>query len=235
MLVKEQCILGIEGSGFSVSVGLMERGVPRGNLFLNTGTPGSESLLSAIDQLLRMLDVRKESLEGVCVTLGPGSFTSLRICLSTAEALGLGLNIPVYGVDSLILIAASVPFHASTIRVIQNAYKGEFYTAAYDTSKGHAVAVSDLSLIKPAVFFEQLQKGDLILGSGVSKLIDLKYDLKGKEVFWNQDFQRIVSGIGVIEYFLESEVRAPSAIPLEPLYIRLSEAELNYDKQFGKG
>jgi len=235
MLLKEQCILGIEGSGFSVSIGLMDRGIPKGNLFLNTGAPGSESLLSGIDQLLQMLNLPKNGLDGICVTLGPGSFTSLRICLATAEALGLGLNIPVYGVDSLGLIAASVPFYASTIKVIQNAYKGEFYSASYDTSRGKAVTISELSLIKPDIFYEQLEKGDLILGNGIAKLMDLQFDLQAKGVVWNQDFQRIGSGIGVIEHFLESVAREPSPIPLEPIYIRLPEAELNYAKQFGKG
>jgi len=235
MLLKEQCILGIEGSGFSVSIGLMEQGVPKGNLFLNTGAPGSESLLSGIDQLLRLTNIQKEGLDGICVTLGPGSFTSLRICLSTAEALGLGLNIPVYGVDSLSLIAASVPFYPSTIKVIQNAYKGEFYSAAYHTGHGKTVLVSELGLIKPDLFYEQLKKGDLILGNGVTKLMDLQLDPQVKGAVWNQDFQRIASGISVIEHFLESDVREPSAIPLEPIYIRLPEAELNYEKQFGKG
>ncbi|NQU63829.1 MAG: tRNA (adenosine(37)-N6)-threonylcarbamoyltransferase complex dimerization subunit type 1 TsaB [SAR324 cluster bacterium] len=234
MLLKEQCILGIEGSGFAVSIGVMDRGVPKGNLFLNTGAPGSEALLSGIDQLLWMLDMPKNGLDGVCVTLGPGSFTSLRICLATAEALGLGLNIPVYGVDSLVLIAASVPFYASTIKVIQNAYKGEFYSATYQTNHGKPVPVSELGLIKPELFYEQLQKGDLILGNGIAKLLDLKFDLKAKGVVWNQDFQRVVSGITVIEYFQDNEERNPSVIPLEPIYIRLSEAELNYEKQFGK-
>lgn len=234
MLLKEQCILGIEGSGFSVSVGLMNNGVPRGNLFLNTGEPGSESLLKGIDQLLKMVGVDKQELDGVCVTLGPGSFTSLRICLSTAEAIGLGLNIPVYGVDNLILIAATMPFYPAVVKVVQNAYKGEFYTAVYDTSSGTAVARSELGLVKPDIFFEQLQAKDLVLGNGVDRLIDLNFDLNAKGVFWNNGFHRIVSGLGVIEHFLEDESRQPSEIPLEPIYVRLSEAELNYEKQFGK-
>jgi len=235
MQVKEQCILGMEGSGFSVSVGLVDRGVPRGNLFLNSGAPGSESLLMGIDHLLRMAAVEKEALDGICVTLGPGSFTSLRICLSTAEALGLGLSIPVYGVDSLVLIAATVPFFPSTVKVIQNAYKGEFYTSSYNTQSGKAVAVSELGLIKPDDFYNQLETGDLLLGSGVEKMIELDFDLKARGVVWNQDFHRMASGVGVIEHFLEFETIEPSAVPLEPIYIRLSEAEINYEKQFGKG
>lgn len=234
MLIKEQCILGIEGSGFAVSVGLMDKGIPCGNLFLNTGTPGSESLLMGIDRLLEIVEVNKEDLDGICVALGPGAFTSLRISLSTAEAMGLGLNIPVYGVDNLRLIAATMPFYTFTVKVVQNAYKGEFYTASYDTSSGDVSVLSELALIKPGAFFEQLQKGDLILGSGVAKLIDLGFDLDSRGAVWNQDFHRIVSGIGVIEHFLEQEAAIPSEVPLEPIYVRLSEAELNYEKQFGK-
>jgi len=234
MLLREQCLLGIEGSGFSTSVGVMEKGVARGNLFLNTGAPGSESLLLGIDRLLQLTGIEKESLEGICVTLGPGSFTSLRICLSTAQAIGLGLNIPVYGVDSLVLIAATMPFYPSTVKVIQNAYKGEFYTAAYNTVGGRPEALSDLGLIKPETFFDQLQEGDLVLGNGVEKMIELGLDFSAKNVLWKNDFHRIVSGVGVIEHLLDFEVEAPSDIPLEPIYVRLSEAELNYEKQFGK-
>lgn len=234
MLMNEQTILGIEGSGFSVSVGLMEKGMPLGNLFLNTGQPGSESLLYGIDQLLALTGTQKSALDGICVARGPGAFTSLRICLATAEALGLALGIPVYGVDNLTLIAATVPFYPNRVRVVQNAYKGEFYTADFNTKNGKAELMTKLGLIKPAVFVEQLQQDDLILGNGLSKLVKMGFNLESRGVYWNQDFSRVVSGIGVIEHFLEQEAVKPDGVPLEPIYIRLSEAELNYEKQFGK-
>jgi len=234
MRLKEQCILGIEGSGFSVSIGLMVRSEPRGNLYLNTGAPGSESLLLGIDRLLKLVDVDKGELEGICVTLGPGSFTSLRVCLSTAEALGLGLGIPVYGVDSLILVAATVPFFPFHVKVLQNAYKGEFYTAVYDTSGGRPSPLSEPGLIQPAVFFERLQRGELVLGNGADRLLAQGFNLAKKGVHWDNSFHRLVSGIAVVEHFLETEALEPADLPLEPIYIRLSEAELNYARQFGK-
>ncbi len=233
MKVGEQCILGIDGSGFSISVGLMESGVAKGMIYLNDGSPGSEVLLVAVDQLIKNLKVEQSDLEGICVTLGPGSFTSLRISLAVAESIGLGLGIPVYGVDTLQIIAGSVPFYSGYIKVIQNAYKGEFYTATYKTDSGKPVLQDKLHLIKPDLFYEQLNAGDLLLGTGVSMLIKKQFDLLRKEVFWNQDFHRNASGISVIEHFLEQEVKEPSLKPLEPLYIRLSEAEINYEKQFG--
>lgn len=233
MKLKEQTILGFDASGFSVSVGIMENGIAKGLIFLNDGTPGSEILLSTVDQLLKTLKMEKESLEGICVTLGPGSFTSLRISLAVAESIGIGLNIPVYGVDTLQLIAATVPFYPYAIKVVQNAYKGEFYSASYRTQSGHPQEVEGLSLIQPTAFYEKLQPNDLVLGTGVGLLLQKKFDLKAKHVCWNEDFHRSISGISVIEHFLETEVRASSLKPLEPIYIRLSDAEINYHKQFG--
>jgi len=233
MKLKEHCILGIDGSGFSVSVGIMKAGIATGQIFINDGSPGSEILLATIDQLLKILKMEKTELDGICVTLGPGSFTSLRISLSVAESLGLGLNIPVYGVDTLQIMAATVPFYSGHIKVIQNAYKGEFYSATYFTGNGRPEQLDNLYLIAPADFYDQLEEDDLLLGSGVSLLIQKGFDLEIKKVRWNLDFQRTASGISVIEHFLDQKLREPSVKPLEPIYIRLSEAEINYEKQYG--
>lgn len=233
MLLKDQCILGIESSGFFVSVGISDKGVSKGVIYLNDGSPGSEVLLNQIDQLITMLKISKEDLDGICVTLGPGSFTSLRVSLSTAEALGLGLNIPLYGVDSLIIMAATVPFYPFPVKVIQNAYKGEFYIGSYDTRYGKPVALAELALIRPEVFYENLEENDLILGNGIDRLLSDNFDLSKKKVKWNQDFHRQNSAIAVIEQFLNEEAKAPTGIPLEPIYIRLSEAEINYNKRYG--
>ncbi|MCG8337957.1 MAG: tRNA (adenosine(37)-N6)-threonylcarbamoyltransferase complex dimerization subunit type 1 TsaB [Proteobacteria bacterium] len=233
MKVGDQCILGIDGSGFAISVGVLENRVPKGMIYLNDGSPGSEVLLATIDQLLTTLKMEQSDLDGICVTLGPGSFTSLRISLAVAESIGLGLNLPVYGVDTLQIIAGSLPFYPGQIKVIQNAYKGEFYTATYKTDNGKPVLQDSLQLIKPDAFYEGLIAGDMILGTGLATMFKKGFDLAAKNVNWNQDFHRNVSGISVIEHFLEHEVQEPSVKPLEPIYIRLSEAEINYEKQFG--
>jgi tRNA threonylcarbamoyladenosine biosynthesis protein TsaB len=234
MWLREQCILGIESSGAAVSVGLIDRGIPRGLIYCNDGTPGSQSLLVAIDRLLSMLRVEKRSLQGICVTLGPGAFTSLRIGLSTAEAMGLGLNVPVYGVETLALIAATVPFYSGTVKVIQNAYKGEFYLAAYRTCDGRAIRLEGPLLTTPTRFFEGLAAGDLVVGNGVPRLLEQYHDLAAIGVRCCQDASRLVTGIDVASYCIAFPVAPPSAVPLEPIYIRPSEAETNYERQFGR-
>ena len=233
MKICEQLILGINGAEFSISVALVEKAVPKGLIYINDGSPGSETLLSTIDSLLKMLTVNQQDLDGICITQGPGSFTSLRVSLSVAQAMGLALNIPVYGVNNLELIASTVPFYPYNIKVIQNAYKGEFYTATYNTSEGSIVKLDELRLISPNQFSENLEANDLILGNAIVKLLEPQFDLDRRKIKWNSDFHREVSGVSVIEYFLSNEAQPPSSVPLEPIYIRLSDAEINYSRQFG--
>jgi tRNA threonylcarbamoyladenosine biosynthesis protein TsaB len=234
MKIGEQRILGINGAEFSISVGIRENGVPKGSIYMNDGSPGSETLLSSIDQLLRMLSIKQVDLEGICIILGPGSFTSLRVSLAVAQAMGLALNIPVYGIDNLRLIAATVPHYPHPIKVIQNAYKGEFYTATYSFSENSVTILEEMKMIRPQDFYENLKENDLILGNAVEKMLTMEYDLDSRKVKWNNDFHREVSGISVIEYFKNQEAQPPSDVPLEPIYIRLSDAEINYKSQFGQ-
>jgi tRNA threonylcarbamoyladenosine biosynthesis protein TsaB len=234
MLIKEQCILGIEGTGHSVSIGIMDQGVAKGCIYINAGLPGSAVLLKSIDELLRTCQIAKEKLEGICVTLGPGSFTSMRISLSVAESIGLALNIPLYGTDVLTLMARTIPFYEYPIKVIRNAYKGELYMAEYHITSVEVVRDSELAIVKPDLFFENLKENDLLLGDGILKMQADGFNLESKNVRWDLSFNRQVTGIHVIENFLEKEAKEPSIKPLEPIYIRLSEAEINYSKQFGK-
>jgi tRNA threonylcarbamoyladenosine biosynthesis protein TsaB len=233
MKIREKRVLGMDASGFSVSVGIMDSGVAKGLIYINDGSPGSEILLATVDQLLTTLRMDKDSLDAVCVTRGPGSFTSLRISLAVAESLGMGLNIPVYGVDTLQLIAATLPFYPDRIRVIQNAYKGEFYSATYSTNFGRVELLDELGLVKPEPFYDTLKTGDLLMGTGISEMLKKGFDLEAKGVKWNRDYHRNISGISVVEHFLDQDLGDPSEKPLEPIYIRLSDAEINYNKQFG--
>ena len=64
------------------------------------------SLAAAVDAMLNDLEVDKKKLKAVAVALGPGSFTSLRVGLSFAKGISLGLGIPVIGVPTLDVTAA---------------------------------------------------------------------------------------------------------------------------------
>lgn len=227
-LFKNKTLLGIEATGKSISIGLYKKDTPMGEFFFNHRIQLSCILLQSIEDLLKKCDVSKHELDAVCVSLGPGSFTSLRISVATAQALSLGLKIPIFGTNSLQLIASSVPYYSHIVKVIQEAYKREFYVASYSTKYGTPKEITPIQLQTPSKFFDSLQKEELILGSGIKKLISLNLEPEKKEarvIFGQKNYPK---SIPLLEYFIEKKSEKISTKPLIPIYIRASEAEINY-------
>lgn len=99
-------ILGIDTSGAAGGLALLEReGEALVERALEAGVRGSRALLPALDLLLREAGARREELAAIGTAVGPGTFTGLRVGLSTAKGLSLGLGLPLYGVSSLEALA----------------------------------------------------------------------------------------------------------------------------------
>ncbi len=80
-------ILALEGSAKSASAALLEDGVLRGEFFINAGLTHSETLLPMCEALLRTLRIEVGSVERYAVSVGPGSFTGLRIAIATLKGM----------------------------------------------------------------------------------------------------------------------------------------------------
>lgn len=90
----------------------------------------SKKLLPLLDALIKEKGLRTEDLEGIVVSLGPGSFTGLRIGLSLAKSLAFILEIPLVGVPTLDTWAASAPANG-IICPLCRAYGNKFYVGFY--------------------------------------------------------------------------------------------------------
>jgi len=91
----------------------------------------AESLFEGMQKLLAQARWSVQSLNGVLVSTGPGSFTGIRIGLATARALGQALKIPVAGVSSLQTIAFSMLKPGRFVCPLIDALRGEVFTALY--------------------------------------------------------------------------------------------------------
>lgn len=91
-----------------------------------------ENLFEHIDAALSEARVGRSEIALVGVDIGPGKFTSLRVGLSTAKGLALGLGVPIVGVSSLRVLARSISADQEVARVaLMNAYRGDLFAAAY--------------------------------------------------------------------------------------------------------
>ncbi|MDC7683070.1 tRNA (adenosine(37)-N6)-threonylcarbamoyltransferase complex dimerization subunit type 1 TsaB [Asticcacaulis sp. BYS171W] len=112
-----------------------------------------------------------KALSVIGVTLGPGSFTGLRVGLSFAKGMAGGLDLPLRGFFTLELMGRRADFDGRTRLVAHDAGRGQLYLQTLDT-EGHAYDaksfdINDLSEV------EALTPPDLIIGSGAGYLADI--------------------------------------------------------------
>jgi tRNA threonylcarbamoyladenosine biosynthesis protein TsaB len=94
-----------------------------------------DSILPAMDQVLDSAGIEFSQLDGFAIALGPGSFTSLRVGLSTVKAFGMATGKPVVGIPSLDIIARGVSLgDCDQICVLNDARRGKVYAALYDAN-----------------------------------------------------------------------------------------------------
>ena len=97
----------------------------------------SERLLPLIDELLAGAAIEYCDLDLLAVTIGPGAFTGLRICISAAKGLGLALNRPVVGVNTFDAVAARVPLEVQgerNLAIVLESKRDDFYFQLINSS-----------------------------------------------------------------------------------------------------
>ncbi len=87
--------------------------------------------MAVVDRLLVDCGWSPKDLEGLAVSIGPGSFTGLRVGVATVKGLALALDLPVAPVPTLDALAATLPFAAAPVCPLLDARKGEVYCSLY--------------------------------------------------------------------------------------------------------
>ncbi len=105
-------------------------------------------LIPAIDSLAASSGITWRHLKAVAVATGPGSFTGLRVGLSTAKGIAYSLNIPLIGVSSLEAMAYQMPYTEYTLCTMISSRKAEVFTALFkwDNEQGVVRISKDRSL-----------------------------------------------------------------------------------------
>ena len=93
-------ILAVDTSTSSLSLAIADEEGVCGEFALYTGGTHSQSLLPMADALFTLSGIKQKDLSALAVTLGPGSFTGLRIGLATVKAWAFALDLPVVGISS---------------------------------------------------------------------------------------------------------------------------------------
>ena len=189
------------------------------------GMRQSEILVPSIDELLTKADIKPSDLNATTLTIGPGSFTGLRLGISALKAIELAYGVPVYGVSSL--EAYAYPYKNLELPLISciDANKDKFYCRINDGDK-ILLEDGDWDLEKITESAGQLAKA-IVCGPDAAKLAEkLNTVLSGKKYMLPASPAMTAEAlIKITEELIEKK-----AEPLKdfdgPVYLRASEAEL---------
>ena len=132
-------ILGIESSSLVASVAIVEDEVTTAEYTVNFKRTHSQTLLPMLDEIVKMVELDLETIDGIAVSGGPGSFTGLRIGSATGKGLGLALKKPLISVPTVDAMAYNLYGSAYTVCPIMDARRNQVYTGIYDNRNGFSV------------------------------------------------------------------------------------------------
>ena len=129
-------ILAIETATSVGSVALVSEHKTIASRYFDTGKYHSQRLFLEIEAMFEGVDSRLDQLDAVAVSIGPGSFTGLRIGLSAAKGFCLAVDAVLLTVPTLEALAARVPYSRAPICPMLDARRDQVYTALFDTESG---------------------------------------------------------------------------------------------------
>jgi len=221
-------ILGIETSTMQGGVALLSEEGLIAESFLSVEATHSERLLPAVDRILAEAKLGLGELHGFAVAIGPGSFTGLRIGLSTAKSLSLATGKPLVGLPTLEAIAFGLPFCRWQICPLLDARKKEVYCALFRFQDETLLRIMEDSALTVEALVEKITEPTVFLGDGLKTYGEVLTRCLGKLALFPPLARRFGSAAAVAELGLRRLLRGErdEAGSLVPRYIRPSEAEL---------
>jgi len=220
-------LLVIDTSTNSSSVALTENGLLSAEWLVNPEKTHSAALLRSLDLVLEGAGLPLGAIDAFGVTLGPGSFTGLRVGIATVKGLSLATGIPVVGFSSLSMLAMNLPFAACPVCPMLDARKSEVYTALYRCGE-LPEAILDDCVASPADFLDGIREPTIFVGSVALRYRDMITDRLGDLARFEPTVcpapRASSRALLAADRFSRGEI-IPAG-ELIPVYIRPSEAEI---------
>lgn len=231
-------LFALDSSGKTSSVAILKDNEIISESFLNEGLTHSETLLVQIDRVFVQSKIKPEDIDYYAITIGPGSFTGLRIGISTIKGLAFPYNTRCIPVSTLQALAvSSLAKDTLTIPVI-DARRDRVYTAAYEKSNEGM----PLSILKESIMtLRELQEYILT----IKKQIHFIGDISNRCYEYCKDYIENISKPETEKYILARDIAAIAlkkiernevvyASELTPVYLQLSQAERERLEREGK-
>lgn len=227
MTSNEPLILALETATSDVSAAILrgeqlveERRAPTG--------PTAKTLLPCIDALLSQTGVDASELDAFVVSIGPGSFTSLRVGAATAKGLAFGTDRPIAAVPTLRALAEQAEPTTGTVVSMLDARRGEVYAAAYSGDASRRPLLAE-GVYRPEQLCAQLRAPLVLVGDGIDVAAPMLIEKLGAVEC--RDSPASAGCVGRLGARMLARGQGTAAQDLVPRYVRRAEAEVKLTGQ----
>lgn len=222
-------ILGIESSSLVASVAVVTDGVLTAEYTVNYKKTHSQTLLPMLDEMGKLLELDLDTVDGIAVSAGPGSFTGLRIGSATAKGLGLALKKPLIHIPTVDALAYNLWGTSALVCPIMDARRNQVYTGLYYVEEQLQVVKEQCAMDMHQLIEELNDRGErvIFLGDGVpvyQKLIEAQ--MSGRYAFAPaQSSRQRAASVASLGMIYLAEGKAETAADHKPEYLRKPQAE----------
>jgi len=232
-------VLGIESSGTTASVALIEDDQLVAEYTMCNTMKHSKTLMPMLEDMLKRLETDINTIDLVSVTEGPGSFTGLRIGSATAKGIAQGLNLKIASIRTLEVIASQIQIPEAKVGVIVFARAREVYYATYTIKfeDGQFYPLEDKAIVALELddLLEQLKGIDepfYIIGDGITKFKSEFKDINSKilvpaPIFCSNSAKNVAI-LGLRRYYNNDVM---TCYEQKPYYHKKSQAEREYEER----
>lgn len=224
-------ILAVDSSAKTAGVAICDDDKIVGEFFIDNGLTHSHTLMPMIQSCIDLSGVSLSSLDAYAVSIGPGSFTGLRIGIACVKGIATVSEKPCYGVSTLEAIAYGTTLQDATLCCLMDARCQQVYAAAFSIQNGVIIRTLEDSALTITDFIQRVAasvtSSPIVLAGDAATMYLERFLEAGLEAAVIPQLQRFPRAYGVARAVFSNEatIKAVAANDLLPKYLRVPQAE----------
>ena len=227
-------ILALETTERVGSIALLEQGISLNERRLPASRRTAQVLVPSIGELLAEFAWRPADLGLIAVSIGPGSFTGLRIGVVAAKSLAYAIGAQVLGVDTLATIAEGLPDGPASVAVAIDAQREEVFAAHFQRQTSSEPGICDprasgpIAILARDAWFQSLRPPVVAVGNALARMPKTEESPAGVEIADRELWAPRAAVVGRLAWRDFQSGRREDLWQLVPNYMRKSYAEETY-------
>ncbi|MEG0570275.1 MAG: tRNA (adenosine(37)-N6)-threonylcarbamoyltransferase complex dimerization subunit type 1 TsaB [Oscillospiraceae bacterium] len=222
-------ILAIDTSAKVASVSIVSQDEVIAEFNINCKLTHSQTLMPMCEQILSQTNLKIEDLDAFAVSVGPGSYTGLRIGISAVKGLALATNKPCIAVSTLHALALNVSLFDGVICAVMDARCNQVYCALFNSNANELQRITNdeaIPIDELEVKLKTFQKNIILVGDGALLCYNSLSDkISNLSLSPKSQMLQKASSVGLLGVSAYNNGQTLTCDELMPLYLRLPQAQ----------